>query len=64
MKTILALAVGFFAGRQIYISYDKKEAENKEKAIKDRLKGFFQENGFTPQEATQQSDELISSKKV
>ncbi len=64
MKTVLALAVGFFAGRQIYIKYDKDEATKKEKAIKDRVNQFLKENGLTAKEANDQTDELISPNKA
>ena len=62
MKTIIALAVGFWIGRQIYIHFDKEEARKKEAAVKRRLKKFLEENGLTGKEAGQQSEEIVTGK--
>lgn len=59
MRTVIALAIGFWVGRQIYINYDKEEARKKEAQAKKRLKKFLEENGLTRTEASEQSDEIL-----
>lgn len=59
MRTVIALAIGFWVGRQIYINYDKEEARIKEAKAKKRLKQFLEENGLTQSEAHEQSDEIL-----
>lgn len=59
MRTVIALAIGFWVGRQIYINYDKEEARRKEAKAKNRLKQFLEENGLTRTEAHEQSDEIL-----
>lgn len=61
MRTILSLAVGFWLGRQLYIRYDKTEALEKEKAIREKLKTFLEEHGFTRSEAKAQANTLIKT---
>ncbi len=37
MKTVLTLAVGFWIGRQVYLNHSKKQAMEKEAAVKKQL---------------------------
>lgn len=61
MRTVIALAIGFWVGRQIYINYDKEEARKKEALAKKRLKQFLEENGLTRTEANEQSSEILGT---
>ena len=61
MKTIITLGVGFWLGRQLYINYDKKEALEKEQAIKKRLAIFLKENQFSTSELKQHSKKIIGN---
>lgn len=62
MKTVIALAIGFWVGRQIYINYDKEEALKKEAQVKKRMKQFLEDNGLTQTEAKEQTEEIFSKK--
>ena len=59
MKTVLAISIGFFIARQIYINMDKSEARKKEKAVEKKLKDFLTEKGLSPKEIKQQSKEIL-----
>ena len=61
MRTVIALAIGFWVGRQVYINYDKEEARKKEAQAKKRMQKFLEENGLTRIEASEQSDEILKT---
>ena len=63
MRTVIALAIGFWVGRQIYINFDKEEARQKEKEAKKRLNQFLEENGLTVKEAKAQANEILGTEK-
>lgn len=44
MKTVLTLAVGFWIGRQVYVNYNKSQAEAKESAIRKELEALFKKH--------------------
>lgn len=62
MRTVIALAIGFWVGRQIYINYDKEEARRKEADVKRRMKQFLEDNGLTRTEAQEQTEEMFGKK--
>lgn len=62
MRTVIGLAIGFIIARQIYINYDKEQANQKEKALKNRLKRFLQDNGLTLREAEHEANKLITTR--
>lgn len=64
MRTVIALAIGFWVGRQIYINFDKEEARQKEREAKKRLKKFLEENGLTVSEAKEQTNEILGTEKT
>ncbi|MCB0374448.1 MAG: hypothetical protein KDD04_00860 [Sinomicrobium sp.] len=59
MRTVLALAVGFWIARQIYVNFDKQQARIKEAKVKKRLRAFLEENGLSPDEADMQSKRIL-----
>ena len=59
MKIVIALGVGFYLGRLIYINQDKKEARKNEEAIKERLTHFLSTNGFTKKELKTTTEKII-----
>ena len=59
MRTLIALAVGFWMARQYYIHFDKKQAHLKAAGIKKRLKQFFLDDGMPPSEAEAQAEEIL-----
>lgn len=59
MRTILALGVGFWMGRMVYINFDKKEAQEKENQVKRKLNSFLNENGLSQKEAERKAQEII-----
>lgn len=59
MRTILALAVGFWIARTLYINFDKEQTRKKQATIKKRLTAFLEENGLSPGEAVEQSEKMF-----
>ena len=58
MKTILALAVGFWIGREVYIRYDRQIVLDKEKQLKDKMKNLLKDGGWSTTEINQTLEEL------
>jgi len=61
-RTVIALAVGFWLARQIYINKDKAEARKKEAQIKQKLSSFLRENRLTKTELKATTDEIMNAK--
>lgn len=59
MKTVITLAMGFWISRQLYIRFDKKQSRIQHAKVKKRLQQFLEANGFTADEAHEQSDDLL-----
>lgn len=59
MRVVIALAIGFYLGREIYLKHDKKKVIEKEEAIKRRLKSFLTYNGMTKTESKQTVKEIV-----
>ena len=63
MKTVAALAVGFWLGRQLYINYDRQQAIQREAAVKRRLKNVLADFGISKTEIEQTIREVTTEKK-
>ena len=59
MRTVIALAIGFYFGREIYLKHDKQKILKKEEAIKQRLKSFLYDNGMTKSETKETVNEIV-----
>ncbi|GAA0892645.1 hypothetical protein GCM10009122_23240 [Fulvivirga kasyanovii] len=62
MKTVAALAIGFWLGRQLYINYDRQQAIQKEAAVKRRLKNVLGDLGISKAEIEQTIREVTIEK--
>ena len=62
MKTVAALAIGFWLGRQLYINYDRQQAIQKEAAVKRRLKNALGDLGISKAEIEQTIREVTIEK--
>ncbi|MBL6444681.1 hypothetical protein JMN32_00065 [Fulvivirga sp. 29W222] len=58
MKTIAALAVGFWLGRQMYINYDRQQALEKEAGMKRKVKMMFEEMGLSKSDITEKVQQI------
>lgn len=61
MRTVLALAVGFWIARKIYIGYDKQQALEKEAQVKKRIRQFLEDQGLTVKEAEKEAKTMFGS---
>ena len=50
MRTILALAIGFWISRQLYLNYDKKKSQKREIQIRKQLLRLLKEQGMNEAE--------------
>ena len=60
IRTVLALGVGFWLARQIYINQDKNEARKKEAQIKNRINNLLKEYGLTKTEMKEATQEIMN----
>ncbi|UII32177.1 hypothetical protein LVD17_28230 [Fulvivirga ulvae] len=58
MKTIAALAVGFWLGRQGYINYDRQQALEKEAIMKRKVKKMLEEMGLSKSDITEKVKQI------
>ncbi len=60
MRTVIALAIGFWVARHIYLNYEQ-QALRKEDEVKRRLKNYLEGSGFSAAEAGTEADKIIGT---
>lgn len=61
MRTIIALAIGFYFGREIYLKHDRKKILEKEEAVKRKLKSFLSDNGMGKTEIKETVNDIVGT---
>ncbi len=64
MKTVFTLAIGLWLGRQIYVTYDRQQALEKEKVVKKRLLQFLKENGITANPTDSKINKILNVESI
>lgn len=56
MRTVIAIAVGIFLGRQLYLMFDREQVR---KTVKQKVLALLMANGLTKENAEKQVKEMM-----